>query len=99
MADLGRICPHPICYTLTALATAEKKAALQVDLIVKEMPYNNREKGQGQMEDQGRICHYPYPGRGRPEAGRPVPGEQPALPTDRPRHRREESRSAGGTGS
>jgi hypothetical protein len=36
MEDQGRICPHPIGYTLTALATAEKKAALQVDPIVKE---------------------------------------------------------------
>ncbi len=50
MADQGRICPHPVGYTLTALA-AEKKAVLQlalwiqygvgrssvVDLIVKEM--------------------------------------------------------------
>jgi hypothetical protein len=29
----------------TAFATAEKKVALQVDPIVKEMPYNNGEKG------------------------------------------------------
>jgi hypothetical protein len=37
MADQGCICPYPIGYTLTALATAKKMAALQVDPIVKEM--------------------------------------------------------------
>ncbi len=34
MADQGRICPHPIGYTLTALATAEKKAVLQLVLWI-----------------------------------------------------------------
>jgi hypothetical protein len=34
MADQGRICPHLIGYTLTALATAEKKAALQVVMLL-----------------------------------------------------------------
>ncbi len=34
MADQVRICPHPTRYTLTVLATVEKKAVLQLVLWI-----------------------------------------------------------------